>query len=76
MGREKFDACSRCPEAERRGKPVLLYARTHTSQDVGLRPGVPILSDGLAVVVQAYATANLAMYDDALWAKYRWRELF
>jgi hypothetical protein len=37
---------------------------------------VPILSDGLAVVVQAYATANLAMYDDALWAKYRWRELF
>ncbi|MBV9327670.1 MAG: hypothetical protein JO352_28470 [Chloroflexi bacterium] len=28
------------------------------------------------VVVQAYATANLAMYDDTLWAKYRLGEVF
>jgi hypothetical protein len=28
------------------------------------------------VVVQAYATANLAMYDDSVWAKYRLGEVF
>jgi hypothetical protein len=30
----------------------------------------------IQVVVQAYATANLAMYDDTLWAKYRLGEIF
>jgi hypothetical protein len=30
----------------------------------------------IQVVVQAYATANLAMYDDALWSKYRLGEVF
>jgi hypothetical protein len=30
----------------------------------------------IQVVVQAYATSNLAMYDDALWAKYRLGEIF
>jgi hypothetical protein len=30
----------------------------------------------MQVVVQAYATANLAMYDDPLWAKYRLGEIF
>ena len=30
----------------------------------------------IQVVVQAYATANLAMYDDGLWAKYRLGEIF
>ena len=30
----------------------------------------------IQVVVQAYATANLAMYDDAMWAKYRLGEIF
>ena len=30
----------------------------------------------IQVVVQAYATANLAMYDDMLWAKYRLGEIF
>jgi hypothetical protein len=30
----------------------------------------------IQVVVQAYATANLAMYDDVLWAKYRLGEVF
>jgi hypothetical protein len=28
------------------------------------------------LVVQAFATANLAMYDDTLWAKYRLGEIF
>jgi hypothetical protein len=32
--------------------------------------------DRIQVVVQAYATANLAMYDDSLWAKYRLGEIF
>jgi hypothetical protein len=33
-------------------------------------------ADRIQVVVQAFASANLAMYDDALWAKYRLGEVF
>jgi hypothetical protein len=35
---------------------------------------VPV--ERIQVVVQAFATANLAMYDDALWAKYRLGEIY
>jgi len=35
---------------------------------------VPV--DRVQVVVQAFATANLAMYDDAVWAKYRLGEIY
>jgi hypothetical protein len=34
--------------------------------------GVP--PEGFQVVVQAYAGANAAMYDDFIWDKYRWGE--
>ena len=33
-------------------------------------------ADRIQVVVQAYASANLAMYDDAAWAKYQLGEIF
>jgi hypothetical protein len=33
-------------------------------------------ADRVQVVVQAFASANLAMYDDALWAKYRLGEVY
>jgi hypothetical protein len=33
-------------------------------------------ADEVQVVVQAYASANLAMYDDTVWAKYRLGEIF
>jgi hypothetical protein len=33
-------------------------------------------ADRVQVVVQASASANLAMYDDAVWAKYRFGEVF
>jgi len=33
-------------------------------------------SNQIQVVVQAYATANLAMYDDVVWANYRLGEVF
>jgi len=32
--------------------------------------------DQIQVIVQAYASANLAMYDDEVWAKYRLGEIF
>src|SRR6266508_4825573 len=35
-----------------------------------------IPADRIQVVVQAYASANLAMYDDEVWAKYRLGEVF
>ena len=33
-------------------------------------------ADQVQVVVQAFVSANLAMYDDAVWAKYRLGEIF
>jgi hypothetical protein len=33
-------------------------------------------ADRVQVVVQAFASANLAMYDDTVWAKYRLGEVF
>src|ERR1700730_10543411 len=33
-------------------------------------------TDQVQVVVQAFVSANLAMYDDAVWAKYRLGEIF
>lgn len=36
--------------------------------------GLP--ADEVQVVVVAYASANLALYDDAVWAKYRMGEVF
>jgi hypothetical protein len=33
-------------------------------------------ADRVQVVVQAFASANLAMYDDAVWAKYRLGEVY
>ena len=36
--------------------------------------GLP--ADDVQVVVVAYASANLALYDDAVWAKYRMGEVF
>jgi hypothetical protein len=33
-------------------------------------------ADRIQVVVQAFSSANLAMYDDAVWAKYRFGELY
>jgi hypothetical protein len=42
----------------------------------GFQFSYDIPSSQIQVVVQAYATANLAMYDDVLWAKYRLGETF
>jgi len=42
----------------------------------GFQFSYDIPPDQIQVVVQAYATANLAMYDDVLWAKYRLGEMF
>jgi hypothetical protein len=33
-------------------------------------------TERIQVVVQAFASANLAMYDDAIWAKYRLGEIY
>jgi hypothetical protein len=42
----------------------------------GFQFSYDLTPDQIQVVVQAYATANLAMYDDTLWGKYRLGEIF
>jgi hypothetical protein len=42
----------------------------------GFQFSYDLLPNQIQVVVQAYASANLAMYDDALWSKYRLGEIF
>jgi hypothetical protein len=42
----------------------------------GFRFSYDLPADRVQVVVQAFASANLAMYDDAVWAKYQLGEVF
>jgi hypothetical protein len=35
-----------------------------------------VAAEEIQVIVQAYASANLAMYDDSMWAKYKLGEIF
>ena len=42
----------------------------------GFQFSYDLTPDRIQVIVQAYATANLAMYDDAVWARYRLGEIF
>jgi hypothetical protein len=40
----------------------------------GFQFSYDIPADEIQIVVQAYASANAAMYDDFIWEKYRWGE--
>ena len=42
----------------------------------GFQFSYDIPPDQIQVVVQAYASANAAIYDDFIWEKYRWGEAF
>jgi intracellular sulfur oxidation DsrE/DsrF family protein len=53
----------------------LIYANINNGLN-GFQFAYDLPSDRIQVVVQAYASANLAMYDDSMWAKYRLGEIF
>jgi hypothetical protein len=40
----------------------------------GFQFSYDVPADQIQVIVQAYATANAALYDDYIWAKYTWGE--
>lgn len=42
----------------------------------GFQFSYDVPAERIQVMVQAYASANLAMYDDSMWAKYRLGEIF
>jgi hypothetical protein len=54
---------------------AILYANVSNGLN-GFQFSYDVPPDRIQVVVQASYTANLAMYDDSMWAKYRLGELF
>jgi hypothetical protein len=54
---------------------AIIYANVSNGLN-GFQFSYDVPADRIQVVVQAYATANLAMYDDSIWAKYRLGEVF
>jgi hypothetical protein len=54
---------------------LILYANVSNGLN-GFQFSYDVPADRIQVVVQASYTANLAMYDDSMWAKYRLGEIF
>ena len=53
----------------------IIYANISNGLN-GFQFSYDVPTDQIQVVVQAYATANLAMYNDSMWAKYRLGEFY
>src|SRR4051794_34052441 len=51
----------------------IIFANVRNSLN-GFQFSYDIPSDDIQIVVQAYATANPAVYDDSIWDRYRWGE--
>lgn len=54
---------------------AIIYANISNGLN-GFQFSYDVPPDRVQVVVQAYSTANLAMYDDSMWAKYSLGEIF